>query len=291
MNIPWKTSLLVAVSLAMSLPIDTLAQGRHPHYLRARADLRRSILLMRVPEEANVARDMNTAAGLVERAIRELDAAAMFDRRDIDDNPPVDTHMGRGSRFQEILRLLGSARNDISREEDNPRAAQWRSRAYGFIDDAIAMIRKGGYDKFTDTMRGNMAPPPPPPGPPPMIHPRYLSAISNLRYARALLYRPDWRDVMRDQRAAVDEIDHAIGEAKRAAIDDGKNIDDHPPVDARGGWEGRFRKAMEVLDAAMSDLSFEEPNRGAAAWRTAARANVENARSLVAKAMRDSWWR
>ena len=55
----------VAASLAMSLPFDAAAQGRHPHYLRARADLRRSILLMRIPEEPNVMRDMNAAAGLV----------------------------------------------------------------------------------------------------------------------------------------------------------------------------------------------------------------------------------
>jgi hypothetical protein len=118
-----------------------------------------------------------------------------------------------------------------------------------------------------------------------------LSAISDLRYARALLYRPDWRDIMRDQRAAVDEIDHAINEAKRAAIDDGKNIDDHPPIDRGLGWEGRFRKAMEMLDAANRDLSFEEDNRNAAAWRGAAMRNVQNAKDYVARAMRASWWR
>jgi hypothetical protein len=218
----------------------------------------------------------------------------MFDRRDIEDNPPVDLRMGRGSRFREVLRLLGSARTDIAQEEDNPRAAEWRNRAFGFIDDAMSRVRKGGYDKLTDDVRRLLSPPgppPPPPPPPPTIHPRYLSAISNLRYARALLWRQDWRDVMRDQRAAIDEIDHAIAEAKRAAIDDGKSLDDHPPVDARGGWEGRFRKAIEVLNAAMDDLSYQEPNRAAAAWRGAARADVERARGLVQKAMRDSWWR
>jgi acyl-CoA reductase-like NAD-dependent aldehyde dehydrogenase len=96
---------------------------------------------------------------------------------------------------------------------------------------------------------------------------------------------------MRDQRAAIEEIDRAIAEAKRAAIDDGKNIDDHPPVDVRIGWEGRFRKAMELLDHARGDLSFMETNMAAAPWRDAARANVERARGFVEKAMRDSWWR
>ena len=283
MNIRCNTLWLVAVSVAMWFHSDLAAQGRHPRYIHARSDLRRSILLMRVPEEPKVMRDMQSASVLVERAIRELDVAARFDRRDMDDNPPIDTHLGRGSRFREILRLLGSARDDIAHEEDNPRAAEWRNRAFGFIDDAMAMVRRGGYDKFRDETAAIP--------PPPAAHPRYLSAISDLRYARALLWRPDWRDVMRDQRAAVDEIDHAIAEAKRAAIDDGKNIDDHPPLDARLGWEGRFRKAAELLDSALRDLSFEEDNRGAAEWRAAARANVERARALVAKAMRDSWWR
>jgi tetratricopeptide (TPR) repeat protein len=275
---------MIAAAVLATLPFQLSAQGRHPRYLHARADLRRAVILMRVPEEPNVMRDMQEATGMVERAIHELDAAAMFDRKDLDDNPPVDTHLGRGGRFREILRLLGSARNDIDQEEDNPRAREWRNRAFGFIDGAIARVRQGGYDRFTDTVMPVSAPPP-------AIHPRYLSALSDLRYARALLWRDDFREVMRDQRAAIEEIDRAIGEAKRAAIDDGKNIDDHPPVDVHIGWEGRFRKAMELLDHARGDLSFMETNMAAAPWRDAARANVERARGFVEKAMRDSWWR
>jgi hypothetical protein len=283
MNYSRKATMIAAVALAM-LPFQLPAQGRHPRYIHARADLRRAVILMRVPEEPNVMRDMQEATGMVERAIHELDVAALFDRRDLDDNPPVDTRLGRGSRFREILRLLTSARNDIDQEEDNPRAREWRNRAFGFIDGAMARVRQGGYDRFTDSMMPALAPPP-------AIHPRYLSALSDLRYARALLWRDDFREVMRDQRAAIEEIDRAIAEAKRAAIDDGKNIDDHPPVDVRIGWEGRFRKAMELLDHARGDLSFMETNMAAAPWRDAARANVERARGFVEKAMRDSWWR
>jgi hypothetical protein len=284
------------VSIFMALAAMTPfadAQFRHPAYLHARSDLRRATLLMRVPEEPNVARDMNAAADFTERAIHELDAAAMFDRKDIDEHPPIDTHIGRGGRFREILRLLDSARHDIEREEDNPRAREWRNRAFRNIDDAMALIRKGGYDKFRDEVGG--APPPPvgriAPAPMPAIHPAYLRAISDLRYARALLYRQDWRPVMRDQQAAVEEIDRAIGEAKRAAIDDGKNPEDHPPIDRGLGWEGRFRKAMELLNSAEHDLSEAETNGAAAGWRNAALGNVRNAKAFVAKAMHDSWWR
>jgi tetratricopeptide (TPR) repeat protein len=285
MKLSGKITMIAAVALATFAPMQLAAQGHHPRYLHARADLRRSVRLMRLPDEPNVMRDMQEASGMVERAIHELDLAAMFDRKDLDDNPPVDTHLGRGGRFREILRLLASARGDIEQEEDNPRAREWRNRAFGYIDGAIAKVRQGGYDKFNDTMAmpERMAPP--------SIHPRYLRALSDLRYARALLWRGDFREVMHDQRAAIEEIDHAIAEAKRAAIDDGKNIDDHPPVDTHMGWEGRFRKSMELLDHALGDLSFTETNMAAMPWRDAARANVERARHLVEKAMRDSWWR
>ena len=277
-----KLSLAAAFAIVLSLPLGMWAQGRHPRYMGARSDLLRAVLLMRLPDEPNVMRDMDAASGLVERAIHELDLAAMFDRRDIDDHPPVDTRIGLGSRFREVLRLLDSARNDIAQEEDNRHALEWRNRAFAYLDQAAGYVRKGGYDKLRDETA--LPPPPPPPA-----HPRYMSAISDLRYARALLFRPDWRDVMRDQRAAVEEIDRAIAEAKRAAVDDGKNIDDHPPVDARMGWEGRFRKAMELLDSAERDLSMEEDNGNAAARRGAARQNIENARGFVSRAMRASW--
>ena len=282
MTMRHKLSLAAAFAIVLSLPLGMWAQGRHPRYMGARSDLLRAVLLMRLPDEPNVMRDMDAASGLVERAIHELDLAAMFDRRDIDDHPPVDTRVGRGSRFREVLRLLDSARNDIAQEEDNRHALEWRNRAFAYLDQAAGYVRKGGYDRLRD--EAALPPPPPPPA-----HPRYMSAISDLRYARALLFRPDWRDVMRDQRAAVEEIDRAIAEAKRAAVDGGKNIDDNPPVDARMGWEGRFRKAMELLDSAERDLSMEEDNGNAAARRGAARQNIENARGFVSRAMRASW--
>jgi hypothetical protein len=281
----------VLLALAALAPFAA-AQFRHPAYLHARSDLRRATLLMRIPDEPNVNRDMAFAIEHTEHAIHELDTAAMFDRKDIEEHPPIDTHLGRGSRFREILRLLESARHDVEHEEDNPRAREWRNRAFRNIDDAMELIRKAGYDKFRDEERAG---PPPParlaPAPMPAIHPAYLYAISDLRYARALLYRQDWRPVMRDQQAAVEEIDRAIGEAKRAAIDDGKNPDDHPPIDRGFGWEGRFRKAMELLNSAEHDLSEAETNGAAAGWRNAALGNVRNAKHFVEKAMRDSWWR
>src|SRR5271155_2499001 len=112
MNFFKKAPILMVLALA---PFAA-AQFRHPAYLHARSDLRRATLLMRIPEESNANRDMAAAADFTERAIRELDNAALFDRKDLDDHPPIDTHLGRGRRFQEILRLLDSAPRDIERD-------------------------------------------------------------------------------------------------------------------------------------------------------------------------------
>ncbi|MGA3187621.1 MAG: hypothetical protein ABSF22_10995 [Bryobacteraceae bacterium] len=144
------TKILKQAPILIALASLAFAQGRHPAYLHARSDLRRATLLMRIPDEPNVNRDMAIAIDHTEHAIHELDDAARWDRKDLDDHPPVDMHLGRGGRFREIIRLLESARHDIEQEEDNPIAREWRNRAFHNIDDAIAVVRKGGYDKFRD---------------------------------------------------------------------------------------------------------------------------------------------
>lgn len=61
--------------------------------------------------------------------------------------------MGCAGRFCESARLIDSARHDLEHEEDNPRAREWRNRACRNIDDAMAVVRKGGYDKLRDEER------------------------------------------------------------------------------------------------------------------------------------------
>src|ERR1700722_8328164 len=78
--------------------------------------------------------------------------------------------------------------------------------------------------------------------PAPQRHPAYLHALSDLRSARAHLQRPDGGALHHEEKDAVDEIDKAINEIKKASIDDGKNIDDHPPIDGTLPWAGRLHK-------------------------------------------------
>jgi hypothetical protein len=89
-------------------------------------------------------------------------------------------------------------------------------------------------------------------------HPSYLHALSDLRDARAHLQRPDGGALRDEEKSAIGEIDEAIRLVKAAAIEDGKNIDDHVPVDNHLDWTGRLHRARELLDKAHGDVAREE---------------------------------
>src|SRR5271170_204060 len=70
-------------------------------------------------------------------------------------------------------------------------------------------------------------------------HPAYLHALSDLRDARGHLQHNNNEAVDIEAQHAIEHIDMAIGEIKKAAIMDGKNIDDHVPVDSHMNRQGR----------------------------------------------------
>jgi hypothetical protein len=142
------------------------------------------------------------------------------------------------------------------------------------------------------TLGACAAPPPPAPPPPPVAYeqPHYLHALSDLRFARWLLNRPDEYNVAREQYHAIEEIDRALGEIKRASIDDGQPPDAHPPIDARLDQRGRLFRARELIVAARRDLAVAEGNPAAAGWRDAALRNVDDAHRSVDRAIRDKHW-
>jgi hypothetical protein len=116
-------------------------------------------------------------------------------------------------------------------------------------------------------------------------HPAYLRALSDLRDARAHLERPDGGALHAEERAAIAEIDHAIEEIKHAAIDDGKNIGDHPPVDPHKPWVGRLHDARELLDKAHRDIEKEEDNPEARGLRDRVISHIDRAHHHVDEAI------
>src|SRR5579859_5244124 len=117
-------------------------------------------------------------------------------------------------------------------------------------------------------------------------HPYYLHALSDLRAARWMIqHRPgDWAQTV-DEVEAVRRIDAAIGEIKKAAIEDGKNLEDHPPVDERPDHFGRLHAALDFLRKARQDISHDEDNRFAQGLQARAYMHIDGAINAVKKAI------
>jgi len=128
-------------------------RGEHPHYLHARSDLAKARQLLKTGDEPNVRQQLNNAVNEVNQAIGEIDRAAVLDKKDVDDHPPIDTNLTCLGKFHEIFRLLRSAQKDIELEEDNPSAREWRNRARGDIDDAVKFVKKALLVDETDDIK------------------------------------------------------------------------------------------------------------------------------------------
>jgi len=91
-------------------------------------------------------------------------------------------------------------------------------------------------------------------------HPGYLHSLTDLRTARWLLsHQPGDAKVYGGEDVAITEVNAAIGEIKKASIDDGKDLNDHPAVDVKEHGS-RLLRAIETLKAAHADISKEEDN-------------------------------
>lgn len=119
-------------------------------------------------------------------------------------------------------------------------------------------------------------------------HPGYLHALSDLRYARALLEHGDWGRVGPDRERAVGEIDRAIEELRRAAMDDGRNPNELPRIEERWQPRDRLRRAEEALGRAREAISREEDNPAAREWRDRAFRHIDEARRAVRHAI-EGW--
>jgi hypothetical protein len=139
---------LTAAIVPVAMNADT--PGHHPAYLRARSDLRRAQMLMRVQEEPNVTRRLVEADHEVEAAIGEIDRAAVIDHKAIEDHPHVDAFPDRRRRFGRIVELLRSARRDLGSEEDSGRARGWRDAAYRHIDESLQHMHRAAVDLHWD---------------------------------------------------------------------------------------------------------------------------------------------
>lgn len=133
--------------------------GHHPAYLHARSDLRRAERLLNVGgdrEAPNPRGDRDNSRILqqadyeVDAAIREIDRAAVIDRKEINDNPPVDTSLNRRGRLRKVVQLLQQANQDLGQRENNGYAQRWRNRAEYHINKAIDLTNRAIQDYASD---------------------------------------------------------------------------------------------------------------------------------------------
>jgi hypothetical protein len=119
-------------------------------------------------------------------------------------------------------------------------------------------------------------------------HPYYLHALTDLRAARWLLeHRPGDAAVSGQEDVAITQIDAAIGEIKKAAIDDGKDLHDHPAIDAPADRPGRLHKALEILRKVHGDVAREEDDPATRGLRDRAVHHIDEAIHADEHAIRD----
>jgi hypothetical protein len=116
-------------------------------------------------------------------------------------------------------------------------------------------------------------------------HPAYLHALTDLRHARAHLQRPDGGELRDQEKKAIHEIDEAINEIKKASIDDGKDLNDHPAVDAGLDWRGRLHRSLELVNKAHNDVAQEEDNAFAQGLQQRALEHIDKAHHHIEEAI------
>ncbi len=117
-------------------------------------------------------------------------------------------------------------------------------------------------------------------------HPAYLKALSNLREARFLInHNPGKAERTADEVAAERAIDVAIAEIKKAAIDDGKNLNDHPAADQVADKKADLNRAVELLRKSRAEVNEKEDDKFGNGLKVRALHSIDQAISFTIKAM------
>jgi tetratricopeptide (TPR) repeat protein len=95
----------------------------------------------------------------------------------------------------------------------------------------------------------------------PGAHPAYIHALQDLRAAGWLIeHRPgDWARTS-GELEAMNQIEAAIDDIKKASLHDEKGINDYPQPDELPDAKGMLHQAIDYLNKARIDVSQEEDN-------------------------------
>jgi hypothetical protein len=115
--------------------------------------------------------------------------------------------------------------------------------------------------------------------------PNYSHALGELRDARERLEHFASEPVDREAERAIFEIDRAINAIKREAVMSGNDTENHVPVDTHTVRNGRFHRAMDLLDRAKRDVAGEEDQPDAQELQQRVMRHIDEARHEVARAI------
>jgi hypothetical protein len=123
----------------------------------------------------------------------------------------------------------------------------------------------------------------------PGAHPAYLHALTDLREARANLEKRAGDAQMKwDENTAIKKIDDAINEIKKASINDGKDLKDHPPVDTKLDRKGRLHHALELLERSHKDIKEKESNNNDKGLQKRALEHIDGAINITKQGIANS---
>ncbi len=145
-----KLKLIALAALAATiLPLAANADtpGAHPGYLHALTDLRSARWnLEHRPGDAAVSTQETIAISEIDRAIGEVQKAAMRDDKDVYNQPHEDANLEHAGRLHHAVELLQAAHNDLAQEEDNPESRGLKHRALDHVDHALEAARHAIHD-------------------------------------------------------------------------------------------------------------------------------------------------
>ncbi|PWT78892.1 MAG: hypothetical protein C5B59_00910 [Bacteroidetes bacterium] len=72
-----------------------------------------------------------------------------------------------------------------------------------------------------------------------------------------------------------------------AVIEDGKNIDDHPPVDEHSDHMGRLRETLDYLKKSRQDIARDEDNQFASGLQARAFGHIDATIQATKRAIHD----
>ena len=129
-----------ALALVLSLSGTAWASHKHPGYMRTMDDLRLARALLQRTNEGQTVNgsedEVSLTIGNIDGVMAEIEKEIGADRKKPRAVPRIDARLSWAGRLSESLRLLEKAKQDCSKEKDNPGDTGLQARVFNLLDQA-----------------------------------------------------------------------------------------------------------------------------------------------------------